>query len=158
MLQASALSLGRAPARPSADLRALNVDREERQAEVQTAQAYAAAQQAQAKAPRLDEIAQMSKNGVPDANIIMQVRESGAGYNLSSDDLVYLSRNGVSSAVIMELQSRKGQPVAVQPVVYTRPAAVYVHDPYWCYPPPPPVSVGVGFGFGRFHHHHHRHH
>ena len=120
-----------------------NEDRREQQAQVQTAAAMAAAQQAQLRAPGYADIVQMTRDGVPEANIIAQIRSSGAAYNPSPDDLRYLSQNGVSSAVMMEVQSRP--PAAYPPGVYARPA--YVYDPYG----PPPVSVGVGFvGYRRW--------
>src|SRR5437899_4686182 len=75
-------------------------------AAVQQAQ-HQAAQDAAAKAPRLDQIVDMTRNGVPEANIIAQVRNSGAVYELNDKDLVDLSSNGVSSSVIMELQNSR---------------------------------------------------
>jgi outer membrane lipoprotein SlyB len=111
-------------------------DRQERREKVQVA---VATQQALARAPSCSEIVQMTRNGVPENNIILQIQNSGVAYNLTSDEISYLSQNGVSSAVIAELQSRvPGRVYAAPPVVYTRPA--YVYDPY----APPPVSVGVG--------------
>jgi Glycine zipper len=110
-----------------------DADRQEHRAQVQAAAATAAAQQAAIRAPQYTEIVQMTRNGVPDANIIAQIRNSGAVYNPSPDDIMYLSQNGVSSAVIGAVQTCvPGTP----PVVYGRP--VY-YDPY-----APPVSVGVG--------------
>jgi hypothetical protein len=100
--------------------------------------ANAAAQQAAANAPKLTDVVAMTRNGVPEANIITQIRNSGAAYRLSTDDITYLSQNGVSSAVIMELQNAGPRAVyAPGTVVYQRP--VYVYEA-----PPPPV-VGVGF-------------
>jgi hypothetical protein len=123
-----------------------DADHRERKAEIQATAAAQAAQQVQARALRLDEIVQMTRNGVPDANIIAEIRNRGAVYALTSDDLSYLSQNNVSSPVIMELQAPR-RVYAPGPVVYTRP--VYVYDPY---PPPPPVSLGVGVGVGGYRH------
>jgi hypothetical protein len=111
-------------------------DREENHAKVQQAAAAAAAQQAVQRAPSLPDIVNMTRSAVPEPNIIAQIRNSGVAYNLTPDDLTYLSTNGVSSAVIMELQSRAPGRLAMP--VYARP--MYVYDPY----APPPVTVGVG--------------
>jgi hypothetical protein len=120
-----------------------NEDRREQHAEAQTAAAMAAAQQAQFRAPSYEDIVKMTRDGVPEANIIAQIRSSGAAYNPTPDDIRYLSQNGVSSNVIMEVQSRP--PGALPPGVYARPG--YVYDPYG----PPPVAVGVGFvGYRRW--------
>jgi len=101
-------------------------DRAEKREEIrQTAAVNAAnqaAQQAAARAPRLDEIVTMTRNGVPEANIINEIRNSGAIYNLTSDDIIYLTSNGVTSNVISELQSRYPRRVyATEQVIYTRP-------------------------------------
>jgi len=85
----------------------------------------------------------MSRNGVQDVNIITQIQSAGVAYQLNADDLTYLSANGVSPTVIRELQNTATRRYVAAPVVYARPAPVYVYDPY-----PPPV-VGVGFGYRR---------
>jgi hypothetical protein len=117
-----------------------NEDRREQQAAVQASAVAAANQQAVARAPSLPDIVQMTRNGVPEVNIIAQIRNSGVAYNLNADDVTYLSQNGVSSAVIAELQSRvPGRVYAGQPAV------LYPGPGYYAYPPPP-VGVGVVVG------------
>jgi hypothetical protein len=118
-------------------------DRAEKRIADQQAAYVAAAQQQAARAPTYQEIVQMTRNGVPEGNIIAQIRNSGAAYNINADDITYLSQNGVSSNVILELQSRvPGRVYATAPVVYQYGRPVYVYDP-------PPVSVGVGVGYYR---------
>jgi hypothetical protein len=115
-------------------------DRREQVAQANAGAIAAANQQALARAPSLPDIVQMTRNGVPEVNIIGQIRNSGVAYNLNADDLTYLSQNGVSSAVIAELQSRvPGRVYSGQAVLYP---AGYV------YGPPPPVGVGVVVGGG----------
>ena len=111
-----------------------------------------AAQDAAAKAPRLDQIVEMTRSGVNEAVIISQIRTSGAMYELTADDITYLTRNGVSSNVIIELQNTKLHAVAGQPVVYGGPPpVVYVRPRYYYYDPyPPPVAVGIGFRGGYY--------
>jgi hypothetical protein len=113
-------------------------DEQEHQIKMQAAAAATAAAQAQQRAPSLPDIVQMTRSNVPEPNIIAQIRNSGVAYNLTTDDITYLSQNGVSSTVIMELQSRAPGRVYASgaPVVYAAPG-------YYDYPPPP-VSVGVG--------------
>ena len=66
------------------------------------------------------------------------IRSTGTTYNLRVEDIQYLKEQGVSDAVVAEMQMRR--PVRVIQPVYTRP--VYVE-------PAPVVGVGVGFGYGR---------
>jgi hypothetical protein len=90
-----------------------------------------------------EQIVQMSKAGVGDPLIINQIRASRTSYNLDADMIIWLQQNGVSNAVITEMQntSRYGvRPVYIRegaPIVYERP--VYVA--------PPPV--GFSFGYTR---------
>jgi uncharacterized protein YcfJ len=121
------------------------VDSAERKAEVRTAAALQAQQQ-QAQLG-LSEIAQLARNGVGDGVIIEQVRVSGTVYHLTADQILWLRDNGVSEAVIREMQATAHRPPG-PPVVYQRVVPyqrVYVVDPY---PPPPVVGIGVGYTFG----------
>jgi len=132
-------AIGAATGAAVGGLAGADADRQENNAKIQAAAAANAAQQAQARAPSLPDIVQMTRNGVPEPNIIAQIRNSGVVYNLTPDDITYLSQNGVSSAVIMELQSRAPGRVYGGPpaVIYGGPGYVYGY-------PPPPVAVGVG--------------
>jgi hypothetical protein len=122
-------------------------DQAEKRQEIRQAQATAAAQQAAAAAPKLPDIVAMTEHGVSAANIINEIRGSGAYYDLNSQDVIYLKDNNVSEEVIAELLNRNPK-YAPGPgrLMYQRP--VYVYDPY---PPPPPVSFGVGY-VGGFRH------
>jgi hypothetical protein len=118
---------------------------EKKKAEVQQAQAQAAAQQA-GRALGLTDVAQLAQQGVSDGVIIGQIRSTGSRYNLSSNDIVWLKQNGVSDAVVQEMQataSRGPQRVIVaQP---PPPTTVIYERPYYG----PPAMVGVGY-YGRW--------
>lgn len=105
---------------------------------------------AAATAPRgplgLTDVAQMAQQRISDEVIISQIRTTGSVYQLSPTDIVWLKQNGVSDAVVQEMQATAVRPrrYAAAPV-YAVPAytPVYVVEP-----PPPPVAVGFGVGFG----------
>lgn len=90
------------------------------------------AKAAAARAVGLDEIIQMSQRHIDPSIIITQIRTSGTVYHLNADTIYYLKQNGVSDAVIREMQ--------MTAVRYPR--GVIVADP-------PPVGVGVGVGYYR---------
>ena len=126
-------------------------ERREQQQVVAVQQAqHQAAQDAAAKAPRLDQIVEMTHNGVNPAVIVAQIRNSGAMYELTADDITYLTRNNVSSDVIIELQNTKQRLAPGQPVIYGPPPVVYVRPRYYYYDPYPPVAVGIGFHGGYY--------
>jgi len=85
--------------------------------------------QAQARYLGLADIAQMTQQHISDAVIINQIRATGSAYNLSANDIYWLKSQGVSDAVVAEMQA----------TAYRYPQAVYVADPA-------PVAVGVGVG------------
>ena len=104
-------------------------------------QEQAAAAQVAARAPSLEQIVSMTQQRVGDVVIINQIRSSGAVYTLRPDDVVYLSQNGVSQAVIAELQNTANyRPVRRVYVEQPAPAPVVVVEQ------PPPPSPVVGFG------------
>jgi hypothetical protein len=98
------------------------VDNAERRTDEKIAQATAT-QVAMPAGPSLVEIVEMSQKGHPDSIIINHIRNSGAAYNLTIQDIDYLRSRGVSEAVVVELQTRPVRPVVV------RPAPVVVHEP-----------------------------
>jgi hypothetical protein len=112
-------------------------DRREQAYKDQVAAVKAVNAENAARAPKLEEIVGMSKNGVADGVIINQIRSCNVVYRLTPDDINYLTANGVSSAVIQTMQSPP-------PSVYTN--GVWVRPAYDYYAPPP-VAVGVGFGY-----------
>jgi hypothetical protein len=93
---------------------------------------------AEARHLNITDVASMAQQHVSDGIIINQIRTTGSVYNLTADEIVWLRQQGVSEAVIAEMQATAYRPVRR---VYT-PAPVVVYEP-----PPPPVSVGVGIGF-----------
>lgn len=119
--------------------------------------------QAAAARPTLSvaDVQRMAAGGSSDDIIINQIRTTGSTYNLTVDDIQFLTSNGVSSRVITEMQNSRSRPVAVAPppqvvrervyvreqpeVVYVRPAPVYYVPP----PPPPPPAVGFGVSYTR---------
>ena|SRR5581483_8532516 len=93
----------------------------------------------------LTDIVAMAQQHISDTVIISQIRTTGSVYRLSPSDIEWLKANGVSDAVVIEMQataSRYPRRVYSATPVYG-PAPVYVVEPA----PPPPVAVGVGVGF-----------
>jgi hypothetical protein len=90
---------------------------------------------------RYEDIVQMTRQAVSDDIIITQIRTSNTIFNMTANEITWLKQNGVSDAVIREMQMtpyrqrRVYQAVPVEPV-YVRPA-----------PPPPVVGVGIGATF-----------
>jgi hypothetical protein len=99
----------------------------------------AVAAQVAARAPTYEDLVRLTQAGVPDSEIIDQIRTSGAIYHPNADQLVYLNQNGVHQAVIGELQATAYRPA--RPVYIAQPApppVVYVD-------PGPPVVGGAVF-------------
>jgi hypothetical protein len=84
----------------------------------------------------LEEIVKMTQSHIEDAVIINQIRQTGSVYNLNGDQIIWLKQQGVSDAIITEMQTR-------YQAVYTRPAPVVIYER------PAPVYVGVGGYYGR---------
>jgi hypothetical protein len=89
------------------------------------------------RALSLEDIVGMVQNHVSDGLIINQIRQSSTLYNLTGEQIVWLKQQGVSDAVIMEMQAHSRQ------VIYTQPSTTVI------YREPAPVAVGVGFCGGR---------
>jgi osmotically inducible lipoprotein OsmB len=105
-----------------------------------------AARAAQAQALGLADIVTLTQQHLGDEVIINQIRASGTIYYLRAEDIVWLRQNGVSEAVIMEMQATATRyPRRIYSAQPYYPGAVYVVEPP---PPPPPVGVGVGIGIG----------
>jgi hypothetical protein len=107
--------------------------------------AQAAANEAVARAPSLDDIVKMTQNAVPAQQIIEQIRTSRVIYRLTAEQIIWLNRQGVDSRVINALQDTALPPAPVRTVYTATP--VIVEQPVVEYVAPPPV-VGVGFGWG----------
>jgi len=92
--------------------------------------------------PDLQEIVKFAQAKMSDDVILAYIKNSGKTYSLSGDDMIYLSGQGVSQAVISALLQTKGAaPVpAPAPAPGPAPAPVYVPPPA---PAPPPGLVDV---------------
>jgi hypothetical protein len=102
-----------------------------------------------ARAPlRLEDVAQLARDHIGDDVIINQIRTSGTVFTLTVEDINYLKQNGVSDAVISEMQNT----VYRCPRRVFTPAPVVIVDPGP--PPPPPIGVGLGFSYSRGGHWH----
>jgi hypothetical protein len=99
-------------------------------------QKEAAARWAAAHPPvSLQDVANMTQQGVSDGVIISQIQNSGTVYTLTPDQIVWLKQSGVHDCVIQEMQMTAGYP-----------RRVYTAAPVYVVPEgPPPVAVGIGF-------------
>jgi hypothetical protein len=95
-------------------------------------------QAAQARAMALNDVVQMTHDHISDAVIISQIRSSSTVFYLSGAEINWLKQNGVSDAVIVEMQ----QTAYRYPRRVYREAPVYA-EPVYVYEPPPPVGFGV---------------
>lgn len=119
-----------------------SVDKDEAHAKDRAIAAAQAQQQQQTLG--LTDVAQMAQQHISDDVIIQQIRTAGTAYHLSPSDIQYLKGNGVSDAVVMEMQAtanRAPRRVYTAQPVYQPAPTVYVVEPA-----PPPV-IGVGFGY-----------
>jgi hypothetical protein len=103
------------------------------------------------RAPTVYDVVKMTQSGVPDSEIIGQIRTTGAVYKLTPDEIIYLNQQGVHPPVISEMQATCARPVrhvhVPPPVTVVHPVErVYVVEPP---PPPPPVGLGVGIHYRR---------
>lgn len=76
--------------------------------------------------PAVQEVVKLTKAHMSDDVILAYIRNSGASYHLSADDILYLNSQGVSQPVISALlqsQSSGTPPAAAAPPVATAPAA-----------------------------------
>lgn len=93
----------------------------------------------------------MAQNGLGDEVILNSVRTRGGRFDLAPEALVQLKRNGVSDAVLAEIQ-RTGSTApmyAPGPVYVRQPQPVIIVEPVYVPPPPP---VGVHFSVGHSYH------
>ncbi|HWF19207.1 MAG TPA: DUF6600 domain-containing protein, partial [Verrucomicrobiae bacterium] len=84
--------------------------------------------------PGVQDVLKLSQAGVGEDVIMAQVKNTGATYNLNADQLIYLTKSGVSQNVIRALITGNtgGVPVAAPaPVPATAPSSL----------PPPPTTV-----------------
>ena len=94
--------------------------------------------------PALNQIVTLSKGGMDDSFILTYITNSGAAYNLSSDDIVYLHKQGVSDNVIkalMQTSSSGGQNASpTAPSTAPQTAAAAAPPSSASSPEPPPVD------------------
>ncbi|HWD91317.1 MAG TPA: DUF6600 domain-containing protein [Verrucomicrobiae bacterium] len=114
--------------------------------------------QAQSLPSGVQDAVKMKQAGLSDDVIVSQIKSSGATYNLTADQLIYLKNQGVSEAVIKALISGNGgapAPTAPPPTIATPPLAPTTPPPAPEPPPapgvasaptaPPPAAPGVSF-------------
>lgn len=116
------------------------MDEQERRHQQELRQVAAAAPQPLS----INDVVQMSREGVSDELITAQIRNSGSVFRLEAPDITALSKSGVNDRVIQAMMDTGRRPVVVrQPrTVVVEPAPVVVYEP-----PPPPPHVSVGFGY-----------
>ena len=86
--------------------------------------------------PGVQDVVKLTKAGINEDVILAQVKNSGATYNLTTDQLIYLSKSGVSQNVIKALIQSAPAPV---PTAATPPSGPPPTDI-----PPPPSSPPPG--------------
>jgi len=116
-----------------------SMDKSEEKVKDQAVAAIQAQQQQQQLG--INDAARMAQQHVSDEVIIQQIRTGGVVYHLTAPDIEFLKSNGVSYAVILEMQATASRSCAsdappVEPVYVVRPAR-------------PPVAVGFRFGYWR---------
>ena len=109
-----------------------DVDQQEKKRqEMRLASAEARAAANQQPRMGLTDVVQMTREGINETVIINQIRSSGSSFQLSNEDIRFLTANGVSSNVIVEMQSRRPTVRVIREapqVIYTQPAPVYVEQ------------------------------
>jgi hypothetical protein len=113
---------------------------EDKAEEKAAAQATAAVQaQMDQMKQGIQDIARLTQEHVSEPVIIQQIRTAGIIYHLTTEDIQFLKSNGVSDAVVLEMQMTANRaavaPPPGQPVYVVRPA-------------PPPVAIGFRYGYG----------
>ena len=81
--------------------------------------------------PGVQDVVKLAHAGMSDDVILAQVKSAGAMYNLSADQIIYLSSQGVSQNVIKALLPNGGSSVPAVPAVPAAPPMA---------PPPPMVA------------------
>lgn len=123
-------------------------DAREKKIEQAQAQAQAYAAQPVQGSLRLEDIVDMVRKGLGEEVIRNQIRQSGTRYNLGPAQIAWLHDNGVSDAIITEMQN----------TMYLRrgPRMVYAEPPYdpGVVVVPQPVyrpTFGFSYGYYRIH-------
>jgi hypothetical protein len=124
---------------------AVKDNREEKAREAHDLAMVKAAQaQANAKRITVTDVIGMAQNHISDQIIINEIRSTNSNFDLRPEDITLLKANGVSDAVVLEMQTRHYQPIYTTPNPVIVPAPVYRET--IIYEEPRPV-MGVGFGY-----------
>jgi len=111
------------------------VDQSEKKAEAHADAVAAVSAQQVARGPLgLTDVAQMAQQHISDDVIIAQIRTTRSVYHLSSNDIIWLKQQGVSDAVVEEMQRSANRIVPVYSTVAPAPRPVVVVED-----PPPAV-------------------
>jgi hypothetical protein len=94
--------------------------------------------------PDLQEIVKFAQAKMTDDVILAYIKNSGKSYNLSGDDMIYLSSQGVSQPVISALLQTKGSAPAPVPTPAPAPAPTPAPAPAPAYVPPPAAAPAPG--------------
>lgn len=106
--------------------------------------AEAAAADAVAHAPTLNDIIYMTHNAVPPEQIAEQVRASGAIYRLNADQIIFLNQQGVPTPVINAMLDTGMRPPPAPPP-YPGGAFPLVQPALGYAAQPPAYGVGVAY-------------
>jgi hypothetical protein len=121
---------------------AIGNEQDQKEKAAAQARAYAAAH----PPVTVDDVIRLAQDRTPESVIVNQIRSTNSVYQLTTEDVERLNANGVSQAVIIEMQNRRGDcpPRTRYVAVPAGPPAYYLAPAPVIYaPPPPPVGVGV---------------
>jgi hypothetical protein len=93
--------------------------------------------------PDLQEIVKFAQAHMTDDVILAYIKNSGKAYNLSGDDMMYLSSQGVSQPVISALLQTKGAAPAPAPATLPSPAPAPAPAPAYAPAPTPAPQPGL---------------
>ncbi len=112
-----------------------------------------------AGAVRIDDVVAMTNAGVDEDLIVSHIQAHGSAGPLQTEDVIFLSQQGVSTRVIKALQAPPKQPAQAVSYQAVTPTPVIVEEhhygppPVWWGPPrrhyyrrPPPRQPGVSWG------------
>jgi hypothetical protein len=94
------------------------------------------------QSPQLQEVVKLTQAKMGDDVILAYIKNSGASYNLSADDILYLNTQGVSQPVISALLQARSSAAPAPVTTPATPAPPVSPAPVSTYPAPasPPVS------------------
>jgi hypothetical protein len=107
----------------------------------------ARAEAARRQAMTLGDVVGMTQNHISDDVIISQIRSTGTVFRLTANDTIMLKQQGVSDAVVREMQATQYRVRPVTSTTVVGPPPVVATPVYVVEPSPPPAGVGVGFSY-----------